>query len=80
MEGSLASGNTRTSSLELRFALMTCTEEPWTQTLKTVDQYLVLLNVNAIQRDLWLIFPSYQAILDILLCRSDPHIAQIHLF
>jgi len=68
-----------TTSAELRSALMICTEG--NRDLRPiVDQPRVLLDVAVIKKIMKMTFPPYQRLFDILLRRSDPHIAQINVY
>ena len=71
--------NGLTTSAELRSALMICTEG--SRDLRpVVDQSRVLLDVAKIKEIMGMTFPSHQPLFDILLRRSDPHIAQINVY
>lgn len=72
--------NTLTSSEELRYALMICTEGNKGREPRPVDQQRVLQDVEVIQKQINTTFPSHQIIFDILLRRHDSHIAQINLY
>jgi hypothetical protein len=72
--------NQLTSSDELRYALMICTEGNKRREPSAVVQQLVLQDVDVIQNQMSTTFPNYQVIFDILLRRPDSHIAQINLF
>ena len=72
--------NQLTSSEELRYALMICTEGSKSREPRVVDQQRVLQDVEVIHKQMSLAFPSYQVIFDILLRRHDSHIAQINLY
>src|SRR5215471_7799852 len=72
--------NQLTSSEELRYALMICTEGSKSREPRVVDQQRVLQDIEVIRKQMSLTFPSYQAIFDILLRRHDSHIAQINLY
>ena len=69
-----------TSSEELRYALMICTEGNKSREPRAVVQQLVLQDVEVIQKQMDMTFPNYQVIFDILLRRHDSHIAQINLY
>lgn len=71
--------NGLTTSAELRSALMICTEG--SRDLRpVVDQSRVILDVAKIEEIMDMTFPRYQTLFDILLRRSDPHIAQINVY
>src|SRR5215510_5480322 len=72
--------NELTSDINLRSALMVCTEGTSSRERRGVDQSLVLRDVADIQKQLNLTFPHPQILFDILLRRSDPHIAQINIY
>ena len=72
--------NTLTSSDELRYALMICTERNRGREPGAVDQQRVIQDVQVIQKQMGTTFPSHQVIFDILLRRHDSHIAQINLY
>ena len=72
--------NKLTSSEELRYALMICTEGNQSREPHAVDQQRVLQDVEIIQKQMNMTFPNYQVVFDILLRRHDSHIAQINLF
>src|SRR5215471_1039194 len=57
--------NQLTSSEELRYALMICTEGNRSREPRIVDQQCVLQDVGVIQKQMSLAFPSYQVIFDI---------------
>jgi hypothetical protein len=71
--------NGLTTSIELRSALMICTEGSRDLRL-VVDQSRVLLDFAKIKKTLNMPFPPHQPLFDILLRQSDPHIAQINVY
>jgi hypothetical protein len=78
---SLASAITNlTSSNELRAALKICTEGSRDDPARTVDTAVVNRDVQKIIELLKLTFMPHQPLFEILLRRSDPHIAQVNLF
>src|SRR5271169_6256888 len=67
-----------TTSKELQAALMVCTEG--SRVVQSIDQAVVQRDVEEIKRLMSMAFPPPQAFFDILLRRSDPHIAQIGIY
>src|SRR5271169_366109 len=67
-----------TTSRELKSALITCTEG--IRVSQLIDQAAVQQDVEEIKRLMRMAFPLSQAFFDILLRRSEAHIAQIAIY
>jgi hypothetical protein len=72
--------NRLTTSEELTYALMICTDGTKSREPQPVDLQRVLLDVDVLQKQMGMSYPNYQIIFDILLRRHDSHIAQINLY